>query len=549
MGVFDNTFISTTEPTTPAPIGGADATATFCCASLNTGGLGPLPRIVARGLPPSFPGGTTSGTLVGFAINPGLGLGNTEAIIMMEFDNGSDHYFEAYSLVVESNSIHNIVNNSGTTIGSEIGGCAYPEWTRVSTQPVEGVSGYELPTPTLAFPNFLPTDSNAAKGHVYLYPDPTARTSFQCYDMVSSSGTGISGQLVCYGNRILIFQAEADSWPVSGGVVTNEDIGYTDPPQGNVYPDQFGTDIPNETILSAEDPWGYGAWGSISVGELILIKKFGGGVVMNGDIAAPTSVIPLPGILSTGDIIGRASATSIGLVYCSQNKGAWVWNGGNISQKISPQLADNFFDAQSTGSVVNTSDYGFYVARWQDWLVFSNNYVFMPDTGGWWVLHPNDDQGNAHVTGQTFFWWSEGRLGQQFYAAPLNLTSSSTYWYQIFDNTSPAAHWQWQSLPIHVVPTADHVLDVRQVTLRLSVPDSTSATTATVTIGSWSDTTTAPIGPDPEIFRFNAGQGALGLQDIVINITGDTPTAGNWSPILHSIDVEFTVRAYQASAN
>lgn len=70
-------------------------------------------------------------------------------------------------------------------------------------------------------------------------------------------------------------------------------------------------------------------------------------MVVNGDIEAPNSVLFLPGIEPTGDIYGMAAAAEAGLFYCSTHRGAWLWNGGNTSQKISRQLRDDFFDVQS----------------------------------------------------------------------------------------------------------------------------------------------------------------------------------------------------------
>lgn len=549
-GIFDASYISTAEPIISAPIGAASAKGTFACASITGGALAPLPALTQQvAYPVSFPGAVII-YVTGFAVNLSLDDGTTELVIIMEADNGTDHYNYAYS-VIASTGGHNVIGDATETSPSTPGvfGAAFPSWTRMSLQPVEGTSGYVVPSPVLVWPGAVATDANGGYGHVYVYPNPADPSVFATGDLVTPTETGVAGPIFCYGNRVLVFQPAGYGWPAGGGIVTNEQIGFTDPPQGTVYPLNLGTDTPNDTILAAEVPWGYGAWGSVSVGEAIFIKRNGGAVVLNGDIENPNSVISLPGVQSVGDTNGLAVATSIGLIYCSQNQGAWVWNGGNVSQKISAQISDNFFDVKYDGISIPDNGYGFLCERWQDWVIFSNNYLFNPDTNSWWILYPNQSQTSSETTPLNFYWWKQGRAGNEMYAAPLTMASNTGdhFWYNKFDNTVASSHWQWQSLPIHVVPTAEQVLDVRQLILRLSCPDAGSA--LTVTIGTWSGTTTGAIGTSPSIFRFNVGTGALGVDDIVVTLNGDNSTSGKSAPIVHSMDIGFEPRALKGTEN
>jgi hypothetical protein len=367
-----------------------------------------------------------------------------------------------------------------------------------------------------------------------VYPSVAAPTTFVADDLITGVAatppSSVTGQVITYASRIICLVGVNYSWPVPGGIGTNENINFTDPPQSAIYLNQ-------ENVLAAEEPWGYGAWGTVSVGELFLIKKNGGGLVIYGDINSISSAISMPGVQSVGDIVGKAAAGPMGLVYCSEQRGAWTWNGSNTATKISQQLRDNFYDA-TTGSGMAGNNYGFDVYHWQDWILFSNNFMFNMDTGGWWPLYPSTGNGNANVTGHTLWWWYEGRFGNQMYAAPLFFTSSARAWYYLFDSEVPAPHWQWQSLPIHVIEHGDRVLDIRQVVLRLSDPSASGNATATVTIGSFTGTATAIPGT-PFGYRFNVG--VQGVQDFTIKITGDNAVSGS-SPILHSIDLGYQVR-------
>jgi hypothetical protein len=291
-------------------------------------------------------------------------------------------------------------------------------------------------------------------------------------------------------------------------------------------------------------PWGYGAWGTVSVGELLLVKKYGGGVILNGDINVPTSIIRCPGIQSTGDFVGRACPTLLGLFYCSQNRGAWLWNGGNTAQKISRNINDSFFDLE-TGNL-ESNNYGFFVDQWQKWILFSGNVLYDSETNAWWNLFPK--QGNnisGLPNGRNLWWYNLTPNGNQMTASPLIVNGNTDPWLSVFDNTVPSPVYTWQSLPIHVVKDADRVLDVRQIVIRASDPTNSGLATIKVSTGSFTETTVAannPIASTPTPLRFNVGSGAQGLDDIILSITA-TNTATNSAPIIHSIDVGYNVRA------
>ena len=536
-GVYDNSYISLAEPKLSAPLGAADAIATFCCASLGQGlGLGPLPALTTTGVyPNAMPGTSTKAFLTGFAVNPGLDSGNDELVLIFEADDGTNHYVQAYSDVPAISSVNQILTStSGTVVG--LFGAPYPTWTRMNA------TGTGNPPPKLVFPGSVSTDAAGSSGHLYIYTPILAPSTFAVQDLIVAHSS-VTGQVICYGSRVICLVGVNTSWPAGGGINTNENINFTDPPQSSTYGNQ-------NDIFTAEEPWGYGAWGTMSVGELMLIKKYGGGIILYGDINNPSSVISMPGVQPVGDFVGKAAATSVGLIYCSEKMGAWIWNGGNTSQKISRQLRDTFYDATS-GIGILSNNYGFDVATWQNWILFSNNYMYNPDTGSWWVIYPTAPNGNVAVPGQTIWWWEGGRFGNQMYGAPLEFGTTGGLtkdWWFLFDNTVPAPHWQWQSLPVHVDANADRVLDVRQIILRGSDPSASTHATLSVYVNGTLIGTTPTLGLQPLPYRFNVGTGARGLDDIVLKVTGDNSVSGS-SPILHSIDFGYEVRAGVSVSN
>jgi hypothetical protein len=457
-------------------------------------------------------------------------------IILMEGDDGTHHYVLAYSSVpatATTTSITGPTETVGTTSGG-IFGAPYPVWTRMTA------SGSGNPPPELVFPTAVSTDSSGSDGHLWAYPTLSARNTFVAQDL-NVALTSVTGQTIAYGSRIICLAGVPYTWPGTN-IGSNENINFTDPPQSSTYGSQM-------ELVGAEIPWGYGAWGSVSVGELMLIKKQGGGVAVYGDIKAPTSTVQLPGIQPTGDFVGQACSDQIGLIYCAENQGAWLWNGGNTSQKISMQLRDNFYDCAF--NVILSNNYGFNVQRWQDWILFSNGWMYNPDTKGWWVFYPSDNNGDVNTPGKAIWWWSPGAHGNIMWAAPLLLQNSgglALQWELQFDNTVGAQYYNWTSQPINPTQEPNRVYDVLQVRVVASDPqNSTSAGFKVLINGNLIDTITSGILEDPTWFRFNTG--IRDLEEITIELVGTNSDSADAAPVIHLVEVGYKARAKQPSAN
>lgn len=528
-GVYDGSHISTESPVVSAPLGAANAVGTFACASIPGGALAPLPALTTTtDYTPDFPGSVTTLYITGFIVTPQLNNGDYEIVTLFEGDDGTDHYVIGLSYVPETasaNTITGVTNSSATTSGG-IFGAPYPAFTRMS------VSGDQPWPPVLVFPGAVSTDSSGTNGHLWVYPELLSPTSFTAQDLIVS-GSSITGQVVCYGSRVLCLAGVNFDWPSGTGINTNENINYTDPPLSDSYGEQ-------EDILGAETPWGYGAWGSVSVGQLLLVKKYGGAIMLYGDIGNPSSVIEVPGVEPTGDFVGSAAATPTGLYYCSQNRGAWVWNGGNTSTKISTNIADDFFDMQT--DVIESNNYGFFAYSWQKWVLFSKNMIFDTQSNAWWVIYPNASAGTVgHLSGRDIFWWCLTQDGNQILGAPLAMPTANRTWFSTFDNTVPSPTWQWTSLPIHVVKDADRIVNVREVVIRASDPQNTGTCQVTVTIDGNAQTNSTTIGVTPTPMRFEFG--IKTGQDIQITVLGNNTNGSDGAPIMHSIDIAYNVRA------
>lgn len=542
-GGYDGSHISTEDVVNSAPLGACSLRQTWACAAIVGGALGPLPgRKVVKPFSTigGLPGAATLALLAGVAITPELNNGGNELVTIVEADDGTNHFVKATSFndnTLALNTISGPTQTYGTTPG--FFGAPYPAYTRMNAG---GTPGPPPPGPVLVFPS--PGPSGASEGSLWVYPKLSTPTAFTAQDLIThgSPPSSISGQVICYGNRVIVIAGVTYQWPTGGGVNTNENFNYTDPPESATFGDQ-------QTIMAVEIPWGYGGWGTVSVGELLLIKKIGGGVILNGDINVPTSIIRMPGIQPTGLIVGQARATPMGLIYCSENRGAWLWNGGNVSQKISKNIADEFFDLEH--NVIGSNNYGFNVFHWQKWIMFSNNVIYDMDTGSWWQLYPKKGITSGPLTGQDIWWYNQSNVGNQIIVSPLVVTANADPWASYFDNTFPSPHYQWQSLPIHVTQNADRVVDVREIIVRASDPTATGTATISGSVNGAALTPINPvtIGPNPTTVRFNVGTGARGIYDIIVTLIADNPTANGSAPIIHSVDIGWRARAQTAVVN
>jgi hypothetical protein len=359
--------------------------------------------------------------------------------------------------------------------------------------------------------------------------------------MMANPGDSITGQTIVHQSRIFVLAGVDYGYPAGGGFATNENLNFTDPPLSASMGDQ-------QTVLVAEEPFGYGCAGSISAGELFLVKKRGGGVVLIGDIVTSAQVTMLPGVQPTGNIYGNAASTPMGFVYCSFDNGAWVWNGSNTSQKVSQNLDDGFF-LPPEFSPMASNNYAFYVSSFGDKVYFNNNWLFDTRTGGWWPYYPRKAVGTVGGIQGEDLYWVQPVNGNCIYAAQLSFVGSTSlnFMYR-FDPSFPAQYYQWTSLPFRVTDR-DHRTDIREVVIRASSSNGNGKITVSIldqNVFQTSQVMPAAIGEGPEIIRFNMPGG--GYSEPQIQVAVQATSSGDM-PIIHSIEIGYRERAHQAVQN
>lgn len=526
-GIYNNSYIAGSNPVVPAPIGSADARYTFGCMGLSDGGLGPLPRFTTAYTYPIGNSGFTTFYTFGFINNPLNTSEVDQLMVMMESATTTSHLWQ--DIVFGVTGSHNTIltHNISTSAGQAYFGSPFPQATRITPKtPTHPTYPTTIPgKPLIVWPTSIPSVGTGT-GQLWVWPNPHSPTAYTPLNLCTA--THVTGQVVIYQGRILVLTGNDYTWGSSGFLV-NEQICYTTPANSQTYGKQ-------DIVLSPTYPYGYGAAGSISAGELFLVKKRAGALVLTGDINYPT-VTFLPGVQPTGDIFCNGASTSAGFIYFSQSQGAWLWNGGNVSQKISQNLDDNFYACTDLPTGQNNLTANAY--QWGEWVMCSNSWIYNLRLQSWWRL--------PHQSGTlgTIFWYSPGRTLNVLYCAPpkFQKVNTQTVFAYKLTKASPSHTYIWQSLPIKI--SNNKYINIREIVLYASSPQST---TGVINVKLFNGptmifthtTTTGQFTPDPTMVRIPTG--GVVLDNVVIRITATTTTHS--APILHSITIGCTVRQH-----
>jgi hypothetical protein len=279
-----------------------------------------------------------------------------------------------------------------------------------------------------------------------------------------------------------------------------------------------------------------------------MVKTRGGAIVVQGDLNNPT-VTTLSAVKSTGPMYGQVGNDPNGSYYCAMNEGAWVWNGGNASTKISPQLDDDFFrianppPAMAIGPAGTTSGiepYGYFCQRWGAWMLFSNNWIYNTISNAWWRLY---DPAVA-----SFYFYTQGYQPHLMYAGVVIPGSDSTPFVFTFDHNVPTNNYVWQSLPIR--PAAlDRTIDVREVTVRAAnVTEDSDAQISVYLIDAnevahqagqtW---TLSSSTKEVQIQNFTIGRASTGVvEDIRLRLVASAASTG--APVIYDAVVSYRTR-------
>jgi hypothetical protein len=423
----------------PGPVGAAqDSGATYACYATPTGALTPLPGRIAQ--IPLTDDSILPKYIVGFFVvspisDPTKGVGD-ELIVGFETSNGSSVAFYVYSYLNNTSILLVHLTASGDLPYTALTG---------------GFTAANPTTPTIiGLPLLAMMWAVGSTVWMALWPDPTAPTSTTPYQFASPPPLG--GSLHVHQSRIVVFEQQNHDAGSTQNFPNNDAISYTDPPNSLSTFTSGGT--LQRSVFVQENPQGIGAWGSFSAGELMLIKKLGGGAIISGDLNFPT-VTYIPGVQPTLGASSVPSFTQMGLTYHSAGAGVWAWSGNSTSQKLSASLNDSTFE-NIVGVPPGASF--FQAFQWGQFVMCSGDLVYDTQAGGWWRLAPPNPGPTTHV------FYGSSVFDASLYAANGFVSSAYPYLADQYSLLSPAGTYSWQSVPL---PAAiDKTILVRRVALR-----------------------------------------------------------------------------------
>jgi len=278
-----------------------------------------------------------------------------------------------------------------------------------------------------------------------------------------------------------------------------------------------------------ENTSGIGTMASLSADEMLVIKHVGGGMLLRGSINTPT-VVKLPFMESTAGIVSSPVATPLGLVYGSRN-GVFVWDGGETSKHLSPQL-DGYFWRHSTAKYQgHQARFGY----WHPWVMAPNGFMFDSRHNSWWRL----DDPTTHAAYNVYATSANGRL----FAFPWRVAGAENIVWNTADPDTATSAWSWKSQPL--IETRDKAFKARDLTILATSTDVDS--TITVTIVGFDERGASVATPAqqftlannfdrPQMLMADLPGQVASMSYMQVRIQASTPGGGK-APKLHSLSI------------
>ena len=553
-GVITNSdyALSTGSPVPGNKLGQAQSA--VGCIALPNGGLAPLPKLSANPIPPgtSLPSGTSvlNGLFVTGPIFP-TGGGDlsdiADAVVygILTLTAAPTWYFTLYEAYIAQDATLGQSEPFATGPDAYEPGIIGERFNMMTggltTIPfaIGPLGSAQVPIWAFGFwyPGNSPTSYYPGTPYEWLFPDPTDLTATAPYDLQAPVGNAYPADVLTHQNRIVLLSYITIGAETDAILSTNNEVfNYTDPPNS------ITLGVQNETFVS-EHPVGVGAWGSLDSSELFLVKNSGGAYIISGDLNNPT-VTRLPTVVSTLGVMSRVGVTPIGIVYASNGRGLWTWNGGSSAQKISEQLEDDFFVNPNLPKV--TLAHGTYsgvydgpsvdICAWGDWIIVSNDWLYDSNLGGWWQLPPGTDA-VPHL------YYGIGYDGNTLYASPVNPTD--IYAIDKYFRDQPTDTWTWASYPIRQGnKTTNRQMGIREIVCRAQGTGTVQVTLNGIngSFPAFSPSETMSFGTDsqPVMQRVRVGgdPGGFIAQDVTVEIVA-VGFSGGPAPIVYEVSIGY----------
>lgn len=357
---------------------------------------------------------------------------------------------------------------------------------------------------------------------------PTDPTFSDCCHLVAHQGrmVGLTRTQKATGRNAV----GSDTW----GIIS-ESVVYS--PIQDFYGD-LGFGCFETAQFGEEKPFRSGVTASITADEIIFIKDREGAVLVRGDLDNPT-VVQMPYVESTHGVYSIPAKTNFGLVYGTLN-GVYVWEGGESSRHISPQLDGFFWNHDTTLEYLGNRG---RFAWWNPWVIVPNNFIFDSRTESWWRI---DTPANTSVACSVA---DVSNRSNRAYLFPYKLDRDDSPQWWTADPHVLADTYSWRSQPL--VQSRKRVITFHEIHLTVT-PASAAMGSVTITLTGL-DKNGVPVAPVATVFTLAANNNPQMLhKDIAVNfqatnvqvrIEANSNNASVAAPKVHSVSLAVANRA------
>lgn len=229
-------------------------------------------------------------------------------------------------------------------------------------------------------------------------------------------------------------------------------------------------------VFGYENPAGYDCGASMSANQLILLKRYGGALMLEGDLNQPRAV-NLPGVMSPGFALSWGVQTPLGFFYVVDHGQVYSWTGGDKSENMAPMMNDDFWRPVRDVEVASTYDSPNQRYRSTTALCLYSDLVCVPNNwymdltnapavesggGGWWRLADPEALSGSYRSRHSFY--AADWTGRWLYAAPFAVEhGGDLYVADRYDRTKGATSYSWKSAPLR--QSMERRTEVRQIVI------------------------------------------------------------------------------------
>lgn len=468
-GIFTNTRHQGGRGVVGA-LGAATEENTYRCIAGPTGYLAPAPRRTRDITLPELPNwvGNLKYYITGLNAEMGFVFANSgaetdqrdrvEIHFALVYPNGAGYTVTWYRYrIYDTNSTLEVIHTYTSASGSISEGRRYVNFINTRMNPADPTTIGDIVTVA----TWVGNPDTAGENWCKAFPDPAADTTntvidvgdpaHDYYRIFGHQGRVVMSRYIRYFRGYQTSRTITDNWH------------WTEPNDNTL-----ASAIPTPFVL--ESPQGFVDAFSSSANEFLIIKSFGGGIMVRGSLDNPT-IIQLPNLHSPDGAQNtiKGCVSPLGPVYCGAD-GVYLWEGGDKDRKISVQLEETFYHTPT--EVVGADG---QASRWGDRVLFPNNWMWDSAAGSWWRL---EDPADVNV-----IWWSASAYRAQLYGSgdvvnnevgAVNKGNRTVMWRWSYDQPCYAYSWQSQPLP----NTGNRLLKVRE--LALSYQGTTQDITVTI---------------------------------------------------------------------